>query len=139
MDQANKANSNNMQEYKASELVELYVNRENYKQLELCSFMDRKPDDPIGLPFFNARFARNVIKANAKEGWLEIAALNDCGLFGRPVTTPFYTDKTGKIMKVVRISGEVVIIETDLKGKAKEKLIVKATPEQTKKINREDG
>lgn len=124
-----------MKNYSSKDLIAMYKNRNNYHLLsELDHVDDKKRSKVVGLPFFNGMFARNFLRGNATEGWMDIAALNDAGLFGPPISSPFYTDKTGKELMHCRIKGEVILIKCDHKGIVQEKLIMMPTDEQVKKI-----
>jgi hypothetical protein len=122
--------------YKAVNLIQMYKERAQFEQIETVDYLSGKKEDAHGLPFFNGQFARNCLRANAKEGWISIAALNDAGCFGAPVADYMYRTPDRKGMIVLKIEGEVVIIKTDEKGVPVKKLIRTANEKEIKQFTK---
>ena len=131
-----------MKNYTGRELIDIHKNKDNYQLLpELDHVDEKKKNTVVGLPFFNGIFARNFLRGNALEGWMDIAALNDAGIFGRPLTTPFYIEKAKPgskehVVVTCRIKGDVVLVKCDKTGVPVQKLIVKPTNEQIEKVKK---
>jgi hypothetical protein len=119
--------------FKAKDLLNLYNDRSNYESLEELDYMSKDKTKAMGLPFFNGIFARNFLKGNSKEGWIEIAALNDAGCFGKPVAPPFFMSNNKKDLITATIKGDVYFVKCNSKGEPKKRLIVVPNAEQVKK------